>query len=130
MWPPSARKVELARRPAAGAGSDVALGHEAALDQLADPLGDDRPPETGPGDELGAAPRPPEPDLVEHDDERVERLVRQRARNGAHGRPAVGSVGALGPCRDATPFRARATTFALDMRKYDAWRRKPEPRPI
>ena len=39
---------QLARRAAAGARPDVALGDEAALDQLADPLGDDRPTETGP----------------------------------------------------------------------------------
>ena len=71
---------QLAGRPAAGARPDVALGHEPALDQLADPLGDDRPAQTGAGDELGARPRPPEPDLVEDDDERVERLVRAGAR--------------------------------------------------
>ena len=44
---------ELARRPAAGARPDVALDDESAVDQLADPLGDDRPAETGPLDELG-----------------------------------------------------------------------------
>ena len=34
---------QLARRAATGAGPDLAFGDEAALDQLADPLGDDRP---------------------------------------------------------------------------------------
>ena len=33
-------------------------------------------------DELGARPRPPEADLVEDVDERIERLVGQRARTG------------------------------------------------
>ena len=69
---------ELAWRPAAGARPDVALGHEPALDELADPLGHDRPAETGPRDQLGTRARPSEADLIEHDDERVERLVRER----------------------------------------------------
>ncbi len=69
---------QLARRATAGARADVALADEAALDELADALGHDRPAEAGPLDELGARPRPPEADLVEDGDERVEGLVGQR----------------------------------------------------
>ena len=76
---------QLARRTAAGARPDVALDDEPALDQLADPLGDDRPAEPGPVDQLRARAGPSEADLVEHDDERVERLVRQRAGHRAGG---------------------------------------------
>ena len=84
---------QLARRPAAGARPDVALGDEPALDQLADPLGDDRPPEPGPGDQLGARPRPAEADLVEDRDERVERLVGQRPERPGRRRLGSGSIG-------------------------------------
>ena len=75
---------QLARRPAAGARPDVALGDQAALDQLADPLGHDRPAEPGPGDQLGARPRPTEADLVEDGDEGVEGLVGQRRESAGH----------------------------------------------
>ena len=83
---------QLPRRAAAGARSDVALGHQSALDELADPLGDDRPAETRPRHELRPRAGPPEPDLVEDDDERVERLVRQGAEPT---RPFRGGVEAL-----------------------------------
>src|SRR6185436_18352976 len=73
---------ELARRPAAGAGADVALDDKPALEQLPDALGDDRPTQAGPGDELGARARPPEPHLVENDDQGVERLVRKGPAEG------------------------------------------------
>ena len=56
---------QLARRPAAGARAGVALDDEAALDQLADALGDDRPAQARPLDQLGARPRAAEADLVE-----------------------------------------------------------------
>ena len=69
---------QLAGRSAAGARAEVALDDEPALDELADPLGDDRPAEAGARDELRAGARPAEADLVEHRDEGVERLVRQR----------------------------------------------------
>ena len=69
---------QLARRPAAGARSDVALGDEPAVHELPDPLRDDRPPQPGPRDQLGPRPRPAEPDLVEDGDQRVERLVGER----------------------------------------------------
>ena len=69
---------ELPRRAAAGARADIALRDEAALDQLADPLGDDRPSESGPGDQLRARARSAEPDLVEDRDEGVEGLVGER----------------------------------------------------
>ena len=69
---------QLSRRPSAGARTEVALDHEPAVHELADTLRDDRATEPGPGDELRARPRPAETDLVEHRDERVERLVRQR----------------------------------------------------
>ena len=100
---------QLARRPAAGARPDVALDDQAALDQLADALGDDRPAEPGPLDELGARSRPPEADLVEDDDERVERLVGQRPRRGRavadRGRTATMSDRyALRPARRAADF--------------------------
>ena len=109
---------QLARRPAARAGPDVALGDEAALDQLADPLRDDRPAQAGPLDELGSRPRPSEPDLVEHRDERIERLV-------GHGSEAVVATVAIGcrwlghvrMIRPSVPVRG---TFAVDMGKYDA----------
>ncbi len=47
-------EVQLAWRPATGAPPEATLAHEAALDQLAHPLGDDRATETGPRDELRA----------------------------------------------------------------------------
>ena len=56
---------QLARRAAPGARPDVSLADEAALDQLADALGDDGPPEPGPGHQLRSGERPAEPDLVE-----------------------------------------------------------------
>ena len=74
---------QLARRPAAGRRPGIALDDEPALDQLADPLGDDRPAQPGPLDELGTRPRPPEPDLVEDEDERVEGFVGQLAGHAA-----------------------------------------------
>ena len=43
---------QLPRRAAAGAGPDVAFGDQPALDQLADPLGDDRPAQPVRVDEL------------------------------------------------------------------------------
>ena len=70
---------QLAWRPAARARPGLALGHEPAVDQLADALGDDRPRQAGTDDELGARPRPAEPDLVEDRDQRVERLLGERA---------------------------------------------------
>ena len=70
---------QLAGRPAAGAWPGLALGDEPAVDQLADALGDDRPRQAGPDDELGARPRPAEPDLIEDRDQRVERLLGERA---------------------------------------------------
>ena len=89
---------QLARWPAARARPDVAFADEAAFDQLADPLGDDRPAEARPRDELRARARPAEADLVEDDDERVERLVRAagvarlRAGDGSgRRRPTVGA---------------------------------------
>jgi hypothetical protein len=45
---------ELAGRPAARARTDVAFREEPAIDELADPAGDDRPPKARPGDELRA----------------------------------------------------------------------------
>ena len=69
---------QLARRAAAGARPDIALADEPALDQLADPLGHDRAAETGPGDQLGARPRPAEADLVE-DQRRARRATRRAA---------------------------------------------------
>ena len=113
--PPSARNVSWRGGRPPVLGPDVALDDEPALDQLADALGDDRPAEAGPRDELGARARPPEPDLVEDDDERVERLVRQRApRRGAR-RPADHA----GMIR-LPPFDR--ATFALDRSKYDVAR--------
>ena len=70
---------QLARRPAAGRRPRVALDHEPPLDQLPHPLGDDGPPEPGPLDQLRARLRSPETDLVEDEDERVQRLVGERA---------------------------------------------------
>ena len=64
-------------------GSDLALDDEPAVDELADSLGDDRPAEPGPLDELGARPRSAQADLVEHDDEGVEGLVGQRRAAGS-----------------------------------------------
>ena len=75
-WPASAAERQLARWPPAGARPDVALDDEAAVDQLADALGDDRRAEAGPLDQLRPRPGPSEADLVEDDDERVEGLVR------------------------------------------------------
>ena len=87
---------QLAWRPAAGARPDLALDDQAAVDELADPLGDDRPTEPGPRDQLGARPRAAEPDLVEHDDQRVERLVGHGPRGRSRlllERSASGGVG-------------------------------------
>ena len=71
---------ELARRPAARARADVALGDQSAIDQLADAPRDDGPAEARPRDELRARPGAAEPDLVEDDDERVERPRRAAGR--------------------------------------------------
>jgi hypothetical protein len=73
---------QLARRPPASARANVALDDQAALDELADALGDDRPTEAGPVDELRPGSRPPEADFVEDCDERVEGLVRDRGAGG------------------------------------------------
>ena len=59
----------------AGTRADVAFAQQPAIDQLLDPPRDDRPAEAGPFNELGAGSRPPEADLVEHRDQRVEDLV-------------------------------------------------------
>ncbi len=98
---------QAARRPAAGARPDVALGDEPAVHELADPLRDDRPAEPGPRDQLGPRARPAEPDLVEDRDERVERFIgERRMRLELH-------VG-----RHHTPsFVRSASTFALDRPK-------------
>ena len=100
---------QLARRPTARARPDLALRHQAAVDQLADALGDDGPTEAGPGDELGPRPRATEPDLVEDRDQRVERLVREW-----RVRPAA-------PCREPIDTRVLRpfgrSTFALDRTK-------------
>ncbi len=89
---------ELARWPAAGARPDLAFDDQAALEQLADALGDDRPAETGPRDQLGAGSGPPEADLVEHHDERIERLV-------GHGRRGSGVASSSVTPRSIRPLR-------------------------
>ena len=76
---------EVARRPAARARTRVAFADEPPIDHLGDAPGDDRPTEAGPLDELGTRARPPEADLVEDDDERVEDLVGQRRRRSTLG---------------------------------------------
>ena len=85
---------QLAGRPAARARPGVALGDEPAVDQLADALGDDRPRQAGADDELGARPRPAQPDLIEDRDQRVERLLGERAAVGPAVRVRLGPVGA------------------------------------
>ena len=84
---------QLARRPPTGARPDIALADQPAIDQLADPLGDGRPTEPGPGDQLGARPRPAEADLVEDRHERVERLVGERPERAGVAGLAVGGSG-------------------------------------
>jgi hypothetical protein len=69
---------QLTRWPSARARPDVALGYEAAVDELADPPNDDGSPEPRPLDEVGSGSGPAESDLVEDQHERVERLVRER----------------------------------------------------
>ena len=69
---------QAARRAAAGARPDIALGDEPAVHELADPLRDDGPSQPGPRDQLGARARPPEADLVEDGDQRIERFVGER----------------------------------------------------
>jgi hypothetical protein len=102
-------------RPPVLGRPDVALGHQAALDELADALGHDRPTQTGPRHELGTRARPPEPDLVEDDNERVKRLVRQRAEPA---RPFRCGVETLRDHRRMIRACAcGAQTFALDMTK-------------
>ena len=98
-WPASRPERELARRPAAGAGPGVALDDEPAIDQLADALGDDRPAEPGPRDELRARARPPEADLVE-DGARARRAPRRAAGRGRRRRssrsmPVAAAMSAL-----------------------------------
>ena len=88
---------------------DVALGHEAAFDELADALGDDGPSEAGPGDQLGPRARPPEADLVEDDDEGIERLVRQRAE------PARWIGGAIVAVTDHGPMIPRRASKSPDF---------------
>ena len=68
---------ELARRPAARARTDLAFEDQAPLEELSHSLRDDRPAETGSGDELRAGPGSAEANLVEDDHERIERLVGQ-----------------------------------------------------
>ena len=67
-------------------------------------------PRPGPGDELGARPRPAETDLVEHGDQGVQRLVgeRQRAACGSMTRAMIRGSSSV-----------RRLTFALDRSKYD-----------
>jgi hypothetical protein len=55
----------------------------ATLDELADPRCDDRPPQTCPVPELGPRSRAPQADLVEDQDEGIERDVRDRHVHGA-----------------------------------------------
>ena len=113
--PPSARKVSWRGGRPPVLGPDVALDDEAALDELADPLGDDRPAEAGPVDELGARPRSAEPDLVE-DERRARRAPRRAAGRGWRAR-------SIRRGRDRSrPLSHRCTrpTFALDRSKYDA----------
>jgi hypothetical protein len=76
-------EAELARWPAAGRGPGIALDDEPTLDELADPRCDDRPPQTGPVPELGPRSRAPQADLVEDQDEGIERDVRDRHVHGA-----------------------------------------------
>ena len=66
-------------------------------------------PKPGPLDELGPRPRPPEPDLVEDEDERVERLVGERLRGG----PVDVTR------RDHTPSTAHRRLLHLTAPKYD-----------
>ena len=68
---------QLARRTAARARSDLAFGDQAAIEQLADALRDDGPPEPRPRDQLRPRSRATEPDLVEDHDQGVEGLVRE-----------------------------------------------------
>src|SRR5204862_5265209 len=72
-------ECELTGWTTTGRRAWVALEHQGPLDELAHSLRDDRPPEPGPLDELRARPGPPEPDLVEDMDERIECFVGQRA---------------------------------------------------
>ena len=74
-----------------------------------------------PRDELRARPGPPVADLVQHDHERVEDLLRQRLEGGLAGLaghlPGDRRVRVHGA--DATPASTRdTTTFAVDRSKY------------
>ena len=110
---------QLARRPAARARPDVALRDEAALEQLADPLGDDRAPQAGPRDELRARLRAAQADLVEDGDEGVERFVGERAVARQAG---VGH----GPMIRPVPSPP-GSTFALDMAEVRSVANKASP---
>ena len=119
---------QLARRPAAGAGPDIALGDEATLEQLADALGDDRPAQPGPGDELrsASASRPRRiSSRTLH--EGVERLVRERSAWTAGARQrSLATARITG--RMIRPFRRDGRSFALDRSKYDRGRGKSSER--
>jgi hypothetical protein len=69
---------QLPGRPTTGARPDIALGDETALDELAHTPDDDRPAKARPVDELRAGSRSAEPDLVEDENEGVERFIRER----------------------------------------------------
>jgi len=64
--------------PAARARPDLTLDDQPAVDELPDPLCDDAPTQPRAVDQLGARPGATEADLVEHRDQRVERVVGHR----------------------------------------------------
>jgi len=88
-------EAELARRSTTGARPDIALGDEPALDQLTDPTDDDRPAETGPVAQLRPGSRATEADLVEDENERVQRLVGQWPSATGSKRQVIGHAGII-----------------------------------
>ena len=84
---------QLARGPAAGAGTRVALDDQASIEELGDPLGHDAPAEAGVRDEVAARLGVAQADLVQDRDQRVECLLGDRPGGRAAGGVPIGAHG-------------------------------------
>src|SRR5436190_24301530 len=90
---------------------------------LTDPLGDLVTAQPGPDDEHGTRPRSAIADLVEDQNECVERFVRKRPERGRRAGIAV-RLSRPDHHPIIRPSSRAHRTFALDMTKYDQRRRK------
>ena len=114
---------DLPRRTAAGARPDFALDDQPEADELAEPLRHDAAAEPSVLHQLGARTRASVPDLVEHEDEGVEAVLRSAGRwlasrlGRALGRLGVARSGLADPSPRAS-YTADRRTFAVDRPKY------------